>query len=84
MSGPATVTDVNVAVEAAHGIFCGGGACDDGMDEVPVTNETIGLKDVGVVLLDHDGLVKVLEGEALGVVPAIVGFGDQLRNERVR
>jgi hypothetical protein len=78
------VADVNVTMDAAHGVLGGGRSRHDGMNEVPVTNEAVLLQDFGIRLLDHDGLVKVFEGEALGMVPAVFGFGDQLGNERVR
>src|SRR5690349_21460169 len=79
-----SVSDVVVAVHATDGVLGGGAAGNDLVDEVAVALEAGLLKDGGVGRLDHDRLVEILEGEALGVVPAVAGLGHVLGDELVR
>lgn len=54
---------------------------DQAVDHSLVAAQAIGLKDLFIAPGDHDGLVKILESESLGVAVAIIGFGDVLGNE---
>gem|GEM_PF-6127586 len=40
--------------------------------------QAVGVQDVRVLLRDDDGLGEILQRERLGVVPAVLGFGDIL------
>lgn len=71
-------------MDASHGVFCRCRSGHDRVDEIAVANETVFLEDPGVPILDHDGLVKILERKPLRVMPSVVCLGDELRNESVR
>ena len=78
------MTYVDVTVHAANVFFGPVDTDDEFVDEVRMTGEAVFLQDAGVRALDHDGLMKVLQREALGVMPAVLGFGEILPEETVR
>jgi hypothetical protein len=73
-----------MAVYATHFLCRTVDADDQLMDQVLVAGKTVFLEDPRVGPLDHDRLVKVLDRESLGVVPAVVGLGEILAEEAVR
>ena len=54
------------------------------VNEISVACKTIVLEDSCIRFLDHDGLVKILQREALGVVPTVVRFRQVLAKEVMR
>ncbi len=53
------------------------------MNRVAMTLNTVALKNLTVLSLDHDGLLKILQGEAFGMVPAVFRLGDVLADKIV-
>ena len=76
--------DRGMAMNASDSVFVRGASRDYVVYEVSVTVETSLLQYVRIARLDHDGLVKVLHREALGMVVAVEAFGDVLRDGLVR
>ena len=56
---------------------------DKFVDEIGMTGETVFLQDTGVRALDHDGLMKILQREAFGMMPTVLGLGEVLAKEVV-
>ena len=54
------------------------------MYEIAVARQAVILKDLAVLRLDHDRLMKILKGEALRVVITVFRLGDVLADEVVR
>ncbi len=54
------------------------------MHEIAMAHQAILLQDPRIRSFDHDRLVKILQGEALGVMPAIVGFRQVFAEEIMR
>src|SRR5210317_583435 len=52
--------------------------------QILMTSKAVVLKNSRIRLLDHYRLVEVLQREALGVMPAVVRFGDVLADKVVR
>src|SRR5262249_7367461 len=67
-----------VTVRALELVAQGPGSLVDGVDEVSVTAEAIGLSDSPIVRSDLDRLLEVLEGEGHGVTEAVIGLGEPL------
>ena len=67
-------------MHAANCVVIRGASRYDVVHEVSVTPKTRLLENLGIARLDHDGLVKVLQREALGMVVAVEAFGDVLRD----
>src|SRR5499427_9319606 len=67
-----------VTVRALELVAQGPGGLVDGVDEVSVTAEAIGLSDSPVVRSDLYRLLEVLEGEGHGVTEAVIGLGQPL------
>src|SRR5262249_52394213 len=74
-SSSRTVACVRVPVRALELVARGPGRLVDGVDEVSVTAEAIGLSDSPIVRSDLDRLLEVLEGEGHGVTEAVIGLG---------
>src|SRR4051812_38144887 len=81
---PRPVPDGAMAVDALDGVGRRRAARDDLVYEIPVAPQATLLQDAGVLGLDHDGFVKILEREPLGMVVAVLGLGDVLGEELVR
>jgi hypothetical protein len=73
-----------MAVNAADGVFSGGAAADDVVDEIAVTPQAVFLEIRGVAGRDHDRLVEVHEREASGMTIAVVRLGQVLAGELMR
>src|SRR5215475_12942733 len=67
-----------VAVRALELVTVGPWGLVDGVDEVSMTAEAIGLGDSPIVRSDLDRLLEVLEGEGHGVAEAVIGLGQPL------
>ena len=76
------MSDTGVAVNTGNAGDISGAAFNDVMHKIGVAFQTIILEDAGVSWLDLNRLVKVLEGETLGMPTAVVGLGDVFRNSR--
>ena len=70
-------------MDAAHCIRIGVIPSEKLMHHVVVALDAIMLKNPLVLPFDHDGLVKILQGEALGMVVAVLGFRQVLGEKRV-
>ena len=53
------------------------------MNQIAMALKTIALEDPTVAFLDHDGFVKILERESLGMMIAVAGLGQLLRQPLV-
>jgi hypothetical protein len=71
-------------MHALHLVRAAGRAGQHRVGEVAMAGDAVGLQDVGVLGLDADRLVEVLQREALRVVPAVLGLGHVLAHEIVR
>lgn len=60
------------------------GRITDVGDEILVATNAVFVQSRGVYRPNADGIGESLESEFYRMIPAIVGFGDELRNERVR
>ena len=76
--------DFNVAMNTSDVLRLSVYASDELVNEIFVASKTIVLQDPCIRFLDHDGLVKILQSEALGVMPAVVGFRQVLAKEIMR
>jgi len=65
-----------MAVYATHGTEVARTAMDQVVDKLTVTGEAIVLEYLAVLFVNLYGFVKVLRRKGLGVVPAILSFGD--------
>lgn len=54
------------------------------MNQIFMTVHAVGLKDLRILFLDHDGFVEILKREARGMVVAVLGFGHILGEKLVR
>jgi len=68
-----------MAVHAAHSVRVVCGAVDHVLGHVAVAGKTVLLHDLRVLLLRRDRLVEVLQGEALGVVVAVLALAMYFR-----
>jgi len=73
-----------VTMYTTDGILHRRTARDDVVHEVTVAAQTVFLRDDQVLGLDQDGLVEVLQREALGMPESMICFGEILREKRVR
>jgi hypothetical protein len=74
------MSDTGVAVNTGNAGDIGGAAFNDVVHKIGVAFQAIVLEDPRVPWLDLNRLVKVLEGETLGMPIAVVGLGDVFRN----
>ena len=78
------MADAEVAMHAIHGLLRAPIAGAEAVDQLAMTMQAVLLQDAGVLLVDLDGFVKILKGEALGVEIAVLRFGQILGEERLR
>ena len=75
---------MHVTMRTFQAFMVGSGSHYHLMDEILMTMNAISLQDVGVLLVNADRFMKVLQGEALGMPEAILGLGEILADELVR
>lgn len=71
----------SVTVDALYGITVGLGTLHDLMNEISVTAEAVFLKNLRIVRLDENRLVKILERKPLGMVVAVGRLGKVLPDQ---
>src|SRR3569832_496353 len=83
-AGARAVADRRVAVHADRSAVFGARRRDQLVDHAVMAVQAALLQNAGVLLLDHDRLVEVLQREALRMVVAVLGLGDVLADVIVR
>ncbi len=78
------VADIAVAMHAVEHLAGVAGVRVDAIDHLLVAADAVGLEHRGVFGTNHDGLMKVLESETLGMPGAVFGFAQVFGDERVR
>src|SRR5262249_27545389 len=78
------VADRDVAANTTVRLVCKRAVMDQIADETFVTLYAVALQDAGILLVDADRFVKILQREARGVPEAVLGLGDPLRQALVR
>jgi hypothetical protein len=78
------MSDTSVTMNTIQGLPGAAFVEMDGMQHIAVAHNTVVLKDSGILLLDHDGFMKVLKRETFGMMVSVFGLGQILFQKAVR